>query len=343
MWDLIVIGGGSSGVGAAISASRQNLKTLIIEKMGFLGGTATASLVTPMMGNLIDKDHNLTNGIYLEVLSRLKSTGHSAIHENGNPGWFDPVMLKCVLDDICEENGVEVLFDTVVTDVRTENNKILSVKCFNKSGFSLIDADFFIDATGDADISAFAGVPYQSGEKLCEKNNCEISHQSMSLRFIMSGVNVAKLAHWLEKIDPDSGVSSVCYDENGQILLTTAYAETKGEWKLKSFFDEGVQEGILKPEDKEYFQIFSIPGQKNAIAFNCPRIYAEKSLDPLNMWDLSYAQKTGRKQIRRIAGFCKKYFPGFEEACISEIAPLMGIRDFKKNRGNLSIKRKRHY
>lgn len=327
MWDAIIVGGGTSGAAASISAARANCKTLLIEKNGFLGGTATASLVTPMMRNMPDKGHNFTESLYQEVLDRLKNIGHAATHTDGNPEWLDPEMMKCVLDDLCDESGVEVLFDTVLTGVKTDNNLIASITCFNKSGFSEFSAKYFIDATGDADLAAFAGVSCQSGEENTGQ------HQAMSLRFIMSDINLESFGKWLMEIDPDSGVSSFTQNEAGQIFLTTAHTCEDKDWKLRPYFNQAIEDGVIKPEDAAYFQVFSIPGQENSLAFNCPRIYSEKPLDPLNMWDLSYAQKMGRKQIRRIAKFCKKYLPGFEKAYISQIAPALGIRDSRRIEG----------
>jgi len=322
LWDLIVVGGGTSGVAAAVSAARLGCKTLLIEKHGFLGGTATGALVTPMMNNMLTNEHYLTEGLYLEVLSRLKSTGHSAKHENGNPGWFDPEMMKCVLDDMCEEADVQILFDTVLTSVNVDNTNIISVNCFNKSGLSNFEAKYFIDATGDADLAAFAGVNSDNGM------NGE--HQAFSLRFTMANIDLDAFGKLLTEIDPDSGVSSVFYTDEEQLLLTTAYTwEDKG-WKLKTYFDQALNDGVLELQDTTYFQVFSMPGQKNALSFNCPRIYSQHSLDPLNMWDLSYAYIMGRKQIRRIAEFCRRYLVGFENAYISQIAPILGIRDSRR-------------
>jgi hypothetical protein len=338
LWDLIVVGGGSSGAAAAISASRQKCKTLLIEKAGFLGGTATGALVTPMMKNMLDNNQNLTNGIYMEVLENLKKTGHAATHSDGNPGWFDPEMMKCVLDDICEESGVSVLFNTMVTDVKVQDNLVISVKCFNKSGYSEFKAKHFIDATGDADVAALAGVPFELGDS-DKKYNCifeeknEHHHQALSLRFVMDNINLEAFGKWLMEIDPDSEVSSVVKSKEGLLLITTAYTSEDKDWKLKPYFEQAIKDGVLKSEDAAYFQVFSIPGQKNALAFNCPRIYSDKNLNPLNMWDLSYAYKMGRKQIRRIAEFCKKYLVGFQEAYISQIAPELGVRDSRRIEG----------
>lgn len=336
MWNLIVAGGGTSGTAAAISASRLGCKTLLIEKMGFLGGTSTASLVTPMMKNMLDD--NLNKGLYLEVLKRLESIGHAAVHEDGNPGWFDPEMMKCILDDMCEESKVDILFDTVITEVKAENNSITSLRCFNKSGYSSFEAEYFVDATGDADVAAMAGVSFGLGdsEKLYKHTFLEEGlhkHQAISLRFNMSNINLETFGKWLMKIDPDSGFSSFVYDKYGQILLSTAHSWQEKDWKLRPYFEQAVKDEIIKHEDAAHFQVFSIPGQKNTLAFNCPRIYSEKDLNPLNMCDISYAQRMGRKQIRRLAEFCKKYLPGFEESFISQIAPVLGIRDSRRIKG----------
>lgn len=321
-YDLIVAGGGTAGVAAAVSASREGCKVLIIEKNSFLGGTATGALVTPMMNNMLQSGENLTSGIISEVLQRLSISGDSATFKDKNPGWFNPEMLKCVLDDFCEENNVEVLFDTVLIGATTINNNITAVKCFNKGGISELQAKYYIDATGDADLAAFAGVPFESDE-----------HQSFSLRFIMSNINTDNFTRALNEIDPDSNVTVIDYKACETILLSTAYTSEDKGWKLKPYFALAIKEKVLKPEDADYFQIFSIPGQNNAIAFNCPRIFSDRQLDPLNPADISYAYKQGRKQIRRLAEFCKKYLPGFEEAYVSQIAPQLGVRDSRRIEG----------
>jgi len=349
LFDVIVAGGGTSGAAAAVSAAKCGLKVLVIEKNGFLGGTSTASLVTPMMKNLIDKETNLTEGLYLEVLSRLEQSGDSAVHSDGNPGWFNPEMMKCVLDDMCAENNVKVLFETVVTEVKTEKGKVVSIKCHSRSGFMEYKAKYYIDATGSAELSALAGADFSLGnnEELFNRLNDSIyennlegidhSHQTFSLRFNMSGIDLDTFGSWIMEIDADSGVSSFEKNEKGQILLTTAHTWEGNNWKLRPFFLKAVEEGVLNQEDGAYFQIFSIPGQKGTLSFNCPRIFSEKTLHPLNAEDISYAYTEGRKQIRRIADFCRKYLPGFEEAFICQIAPELGIRDSRRIAGQYKL------
>ena len=321
-WDLIVAGGGLSGVAAAVSAARNGCKVLIIEKNGFLGGCATASFVTPMMKNNDSSGNCLNKGFYIEVLDRLAKTKNSATHPDGNPGWFNPEEMKFVLDELCEENNVDILFETYIAGVEKNNDKIISVNCINKAGFEKYYAQFFIDATGDADLAAYAGVLFEA-----EK------HQSMTLRFVMDNVNIYKFGQWLTDIEPEMEMSSVKYIDFETVLLTTSHTAENIGWKLRPYISLAVRDGVLEPEDAEYFQVFTMPGQKNAVTFNCPRIYSPQPLNPLNPWDISYAYRQGRKQIKRIVEFCQKYLVGFEEAYISQVAPCLGIKVSRRMEG----------
>lgn len=330
MFDLIVAGGGLAGIASAISASRSGLKTLIIERLSFLGGAATAGLVTPMMKNMLSSGESLNSDIYHEILERMKLSGDSGTHENLNPGWFNPEILKIILDEMCLESGVNLLFDSFISDASINNKEIKNIEVINKSGKNYYYSKYFIDATGDADLAVLAGCKYNSGNK----NGI---NQAVSLRFMMSGVDLKIFSEWIEQIDPDKNVSPVCRDENNNILITTAYTSEDKGWNLAPIFKQGIEKGIIKQEDAEYFQIFSVPGQNGTIAFNCPRIYSEKPLDPTNAEDISYAYITGRKQIKRISEFCKKFFKGFENAFISEIAGSLGIRESRRIIGKYTL------
>ena len=321
-YDLIVVGGGTSGVVCSVSAARAGLKVLLIEKNSFLGGTMTGALVTPMMRNLPQEN----NSILLEILEKLSKSGDSVNYQGNNQGWFNPEIMKCALDDICTESGVEVLFDTIVISSDTLGKNIESVECFNKSGRKHFGAKYFVDATGDADLAALSGVPFEVGDYG--------RTQPVSLRFNMAGINIEKFSIWLENFDEDRNVTTV-FKENGKIYLSTACTFDKKEWKLRPFFEKALEEGILKQSDCKYFQIFSIPGQDGSIAFNCPRI--DLIINPLNANDISKALIEGRKSIRRIAKFCQKFLPGFENSYVSTIANNLGVRDSRRINGKYCL------
>lgn len=182
-YDVISIGGGLTGVAAAVAAARLGKKALIIEKSGFLGGAACNCLVNPFMvytTEIDGKNVRVSDGIFTEILDKLDELG--GLHKNKVT--FNEEILKVVLDNMCKDAGVDVLFHSYLSDAAIENGKITSVTVVNKSGKQTLCGKFFVDATGDADLSAMAGCEYKIGresDSLC---------QPMTLCFRLSGVDV---------------------------------------------------------------------------------------------------------------------------------------------------------
>ena len=319
--DVLVAGGGSAGVAAAVASGRSGAKTILIEKNTFLGGMATGALVTPMMKNALDAKNILTKGLFLEVCDRLVKAGGGATFKDGNPGWFNPEIYKWVLDEMCLESGDKLMFDNYIVETHCNESLLQKIFFFNKGGCFSISGKEFIDCTGDGDLISLSGVSYESGK--------EDDRQAMSLRFMMSGVNLETFAKWLQENDKN-GDSPVYFLDNGDILLTSAYTFEKN-WTLKPFFEKALRNKDLEKEDAAYFQIFSVPGSPGLVAFNCPRITPEtKTLDSLNNEDSSWVLVHGRQMIKRTSNFCKKYLPGFEKAYVCEIAPLIGVRESRR-------------
>lgn len=327
--DIVVIGGGSSGCAAAISAARNGAQVLIIEEQGYLGGAATSTYVTPMMKTILSDGTNLGSTLYKEILERMRQQGYAETNFDNNPGWFVPEMMKFTLDEMIEEAGISVLFHSQVFDVKVKNKMIKFLQVLNKAGITTYSANQYIDATGEALVAAKAGVPFETGQ--------DNSYQAMSHRFVMSGVNIKTFAEWLEITDTDKNVSPVHTTEKGEILLTTAYTSEEREWALKPIFLEAIEKGIIEQYDADYFQIFTVPNQHSSVYFNCPRIYSRKPLSPLCPEDISYAQVMGRKQIKRLATFCKMFLPGFKDAYITNIANNIGIRDSRRIKGKYTL------
>ena len=324
--DVLIAGGGSAGVAAAVAAGRSGAKTVLIEKSTFLGGIATGALVTPMMKNALSRDGktpSLTKGLFLEVCERLVKAGGGAAFKDGNPGWFNPEVYKWVLDKICLEAKIKLMFENQIIAAGVCHGKPLLEKIFfiNKGGCFSIAAKEFIDCTGDGDLISLSGVSYESTES---------GHrQAMSLRFMMSGVDLRTLAKWFQENDKRDD-SPVYFLDNGDILLSSAYTFEK-EWTLKPFFDNALKNKDLEREDAAYFQIFSVPGSPGLLAFNCPRITPDnKTLDPLNNEDTSRVLIHGRQMIERISNFCIKYLPGFSNSYVCQIAPYIGVRESRR-------------
>lgn len=181
--EAVVVGGGLTGVAAAIASARNDAKTLLIEQYGFLGGMATCGLVNPFaLGYYVGKEQ-IIEGTFQDILGNLKELG--GLGENGRT--FDEEIMKFVLDEMIKEAKVKVLFHTLATDVSVKGSKIETISTESKSGRNKIAGKVFIDATGDGDIAARAGVPFESGRK---KDGLT---QPMTLCFRMAEVDAEKM------------------------------------------------------------------------------------------------------------------------------------------------------
>ncbi len=324
-YDVVVIGGGTSGVSCAWNCAKHGLKTLIVEKNSFLGGSITSSLVIPAMKT---SDNSINNEFYDTLYKKLEELNGAITYQDGNKGWFNPELTKIVLDIMMKEADVDVYYEHVVNNVKIENKKILSINIdtidnnntnIDKNKLSLpIESRYYVDGTGNA--------------KFFEKINCEFlenfaeNSQPVNLRFIMSGINVNKFSKWLMRFDKDRDVTTAC-TVNDNIYLSTAYTwDTNREWALKPLFKRAIEEGVLTEEDANYFQAFSVAGTPDSIAFNAPRLL---NIDKTS----SELYQEGRLSILRISQFCKKYLPGFEKSYISSIANSLGIRVSNRIKG----------
>lgn len=337
-YDVLVIGGGTSGCAAAYMNAKLGLKTLLIEKSIHLGGAITSGLVVPVMKS---GENQINTEFYRDLIKELKKVGGQITYQD-NSGWFNPELTKIVLDKMMKDVGVDVRFCTIPLSAKINSSSIVSVQISNDilspyndtihddnnhRGFEdilseYIGAKYVIDATGNCEFSKLIN---------CEFLENKNEFQPMSLRFIMSGIAVKTFADWLLQLDSDRDVTTV-EDIDGEIYLSTAYTwDTDRTWALAPIFDKAVADGCLKDSDRNYFQVFSVAGTKDSIAFNCPRI--PENLDPNSSNDVTKALTAAREAILRLSVFCKKYLPGFENAYISNIADSLGVRISNRIRG----------
>ena len=112
----------------------------------------------------------------------------------------------------------------------------------------------------------------------------------------MSGINTKEFANWLLKFDKDRDVTTAC-EVDGKTYLSTAYTWDSGKnWALKPLFKDAIDTGVVKEEDTNYFQLFSVAGTPDSIAFNAPRLINDQN---------PYVD--GRAAVFRLSNFCKKY------------------------------------
>lgn len=337
-YDIVVIGGGTAGCAAAYISGLLGFKTLLIERSSMLGGAITSNLVVPVMNV---GSNQINNAFYKSFALKMAEMGGQVTYQ-GNIGWFNPELAKIALDEMLSSVNVDIRFNTEVTNVKTKDNTITylninstilsaynysiytdnSTISFDNTLSVCIGAKYVVDATGNADFS--------------KKINCEFlddnqDYQPMSLRFLMSGVDIEKFGKWLIKTDKDRNVTTFEHI-NGVPHLSTAYTwDDNKNWALAPVFDKAVQNGVLKDTDRNYFQVFTVAGMPSTVAFNCPRII--ENLNPNITQDISKALIEGRASIYRLSKFCKEYLPGFEKAFISNISDGMGVRVSNRVKG----------
>lgn len=313
-YDVTIVGGGTAGCACAYIAGKLGLKVLLVEKNSFLGGSITSSLVIPAMKT---SDNAINTEFFDTLYSELEAINGAITYCDGNKGWFNPELTKIILDKMLIDAHVDVLFESSIEKVEEKLSSYI-VTIDNNNIFTLeqgllnpIETIYLVDATGDA--------------KICEKLNCEFlekKSQPINLRFIMSGVDVEKFSAWIMELDKDRDVTTSCV-VNGKTYLSTAYTWDSGKnWALKPIFKQAIEDNILTEADSNYFQLFSVAGTSDSIAFNAPRL-----LNPQN----PYIE--GRASILRLSKFCKKYLKGFENAYISSIANSLGIRVSNRVKG----------
>lgn len=170
-YDVIVVGGGPGGIGAAITAGRKGLKTLLIERYGFLGGTWTAALVNPFF------DYENKGGLVKEITEELRKQGDFGAFWKKS---YNFEAMKQMLDAKVREAGVRVLFHTTFSNVILEDDRVAGVVVQNKGGRMAFKAKYVIDATGDGDVAVAAGADYIFG------NEKDGSAQAMTTMFLIS-------------------------------------------------------------------------------------------------------------------------------------------------------------
>jgi hypothetical protein len=186
--DVLVVGAGPAGIGAALAAARAGAKTQLIETAGCLGGVWTAGMLTKII------DGGRKTGIMQEILQAMAGRG-SDVARKTKGEIYDPELMKLVLEEMCVEAGVRIRLHThLVGAVTDRHNRLVAIVTESKSGRQAWAADRFIDCSGDGDLAAQAGCRFDVGINA----NCEC--QPMSLMALLTGLNVDEVAPFVREL-----------------------------------------------------------------------------------------------------------------------------------------------
>lgn len=211
-YDIIIAGCGPAGCAAAIAAARMGAEVLILEATGCLGGMATSAMVSAW-APYTDKQKVIYRSIPLEILKRYKERVGTP-KEKWDWVKIDPEALKVLYDEMIEEAGAKVLFQSTICDALVEDGNISCLIVANKAGLTPYKAKVYIDCTGDGDVATYAGVPFQMG-------NEEGHLQPGSLCFAVSDIHLDKIKQTVNS-NPTDGVWARVRDE-GKYPLTSKH------------------------------------------------------------------------------------------------------------------------
>ena len=323
-FDVLVVGGGNAGCAAAIAAARHGARTLLLERYGFLGGTATAAMVGPWMTFHSAKER-IVGGIAQEMVERLMRKGASPGHLADSSDYvatitpFDPEVHKALLFEMMQEAGVSLLLHAYFLSAQLDGEAVCGATFATVGGARLYRGRVVIDATADALVASSAGVPTQQGD---ERGRV----QPATLMFRLSHVDLAALAAYLRE-HPEEMRSSLHPQERVPAALT-AVAGLNGLW------ERARADGLVDvPRELVSFFISPYPDE---VTVNMTRVV---NIDPLDPDDLTRAEVESRLQAMQLLEFFRRRVPGFAGARIAATGTQVGIRESRRIVGRYTLTR----
>lgn len=314
--DVLVVGGGAAGVAAAVTAARQGLSVTLVERYGFCGGGAVAGLSGTICGlyeatdDALRPPQQLVFGFADEFCRVLKGRGGLTEALRYGKTWthvHDPLIWREAADFLLGEAGVRVIFHAIATGVHVEGGEgVKGIEIFTKQGVVDARASIVIDASGDADLVAMAGLPYIVG------HNGHVQNPTMIFRML----------------DVDVGRFIAAYG-NDTIMPIEVSKLIESISSSKSY---------NLPRTKIWLFTTTRP---NEIMCNCTRIIGRdgRELNTLIYEDFTEAETEGRLQVREYARFLQNYLTGFERAFVNDTGVQVGVRQTRQVTGMEQLKK----
>ncbi len=289
--DVLVCGGGPAGFCAALAAARAGATTLLIEQCNCLGGIATAGghnhlcLYTDWGGR-----RRIVGGIPFEMVRRVVDAGYG-VYQGGQID-FELEGLKLALEQMAAEANLRLLYHTLFADAIVDDGRIAGAYIQNKSGRQAVLARRVVDATGDADVAASAGAPWEMGRA------GDGAVQPCTLMFTVGGVDWPRVQ-----------------------------AFRKGNYKLEDVWAAAQAAGDMEPFQSQIMGWWWTPTRPDQVGVNFTHIVG---CDPTDAAAVTAATVEGRRQAFSMIPVFRKYVPGMEQCYLVATAALLGTRESRR-------------
>ena len=305
-WDIIVVGGGPSGLIAAVAAARNGARTLLIEKLGFLGGCAAMPM--PILGFLSSEGERMVGGIPQRFVEELRNAG-GATGDMPHPvlqsfTTTDSEILKAVADRYVASAGVTVLLHTSAIDVDMEEGEIRSVIGLSKEGIDRYPTKMVVDASGDGDLAFAAGARFQPNE---------LPVQAATVQFTVANADLSATARYLQA-NPTESVYPLEKGRRPKLFMG-----------FQGLVAEAREAGVMPTYPRDYL-IFHQLMRRDVVGVNTTKI----SIDGVSSEDLTKAEVLGRRQAWEVVDCLTTYVPGFASAYLLSFADILGVRESRR-------------
>lgn len=297
--EIVVVGGGSSGIIAAYAASKEGKKVLLVERNSFLGGISTSVLDTfNGFYSPTDCENVVVTGYPYEVVNRLKEKSKVVERANtfgsGKVITYNSEILKCVYDDMLTEADVQILLHANFHDVIKEDNQVRGIIISCREGLIKINAKVVIDASGDANVCHLAGVPFEKAGELEPA-------QTLTTTFRLGNVDTKKADTVPRK----------------ELVSLMKAANESGEYSL--------------PREEGSIHITPIDGVMHAIMTKLD------GYDPCDINSITEAEIEGRKQVLEYSRFLKDKVSGYENSSLIYLSTEIGVRETRRVYGEYRL------
>lgn len=312
--DVLVVGGGPAGVGAAVGSARTGAHTMLVERYGFLGGMWTAGMVVTLGGfnSWLRPYWRCVGGVASDWLTRAATLKGA----EDNQSWVlnsDPETMKLVADQLMEEGGVEVLFHAWGARPIVENRSVHGLFVENVSGRQAILASVVVDCTGNGDIAAQAGAPFEK----------RVFLQPMTLTFRLGNVSTG-----------GAGETPALIPIGPAPCVLTEPLLSQYTSRRRVSFD---RQAMLTAHQRGELPVFGGPWfgglEGNVLWVNATRIYG----DACNARNLSRAEMEGRRDVRELVDYFRRFVPGFSGVRLLETGTQVGVRETRRIVGEYVI------